>query len=138
MQNENEKIVINAAEGTNEIVIRHGDAAKQLDPKAPLAVNINGTLNAVAEYLAKRINAEQFKQKDCIIIVNREKVSITLVFNERDAYNCGTVIGKLQIAPDFKTLHINDGLTLYCWQKWFEEYDFSKPLAIIHFTKFRY
>lgn len=109
MQNENEKIVINAAEGTNEIVIRHGDAAKQLDPKAPLAVNISGTLNAVAEYLAKRINAEQFKQKDCIIFVNRENVSIKLVFNERDAYNCGMVIGKLQIAPDFKTLHINDG-----------------------------
>ena len=109
MQNENEKVVINAAEGTNEIVIRHGDAAKQLDPKAPLAVNINGTLYAVAEYLAKRINAEQFKQKDCIIFVNRENVSIKLVFNERDAYNCGMVIGNLQIAPDFKILHINDG-----------------------------
>ena len=35
-------------------------------------------------------------------------------------------------------LAMNDGLTLYCWQKWFEDYDFSKPLAIIHFTKFRY
>ena len=32
----------------------------------------------------------------------------------------------------------NDGLTLRDWESWFEGYDFSKPLAIIHFTKFRY
>ena len=32
----------------------------------------------------------------------------------------------------------NDGLELGCWVNWFEKYDISKPLAIIHFTKFRY
>ncbi len=35
-------------------------------------------------------------------------------------------------------LAMNDGLTLYCWQKWFEDYDFSKPLAIIWFNHHRY
>lgn len=32
----------------------------------------------------------------------------------------------------------NDGLTLEDWLYWFRNYDLSKPLAIIHFTKFRY
>lgn len=32
----------------------------------------------------------------------------------------------------------NDGLTLRDWEAWFKDYDKTKPLAIIHFTKFRY
>lgn len=35
-------------------------------------------------------------------------------------------------------LATNDGLSLEDWKKWFKDYDHSKPLAIIHFTKFRY
>lgn len=37
-----------------------------------------------------------------------------------------------------KTLANNDGLSLDDWQAWFAGYDHSKPLAIIHFTNFRY
>ncbi|MBQ7697752.1 MAG: hypothetical protein IJT35_04135 [Paludibacteraceae bacterium] len=32
----------------------------------------------------------------------------------------------------------NDGLSYKDWQDWFRNYDLSKPLAIIHFTNFRY
>lgn len=32
----------------------------------------------------------------------------------------------------------NDGLSLDDWRRWFRNYDLSKPLAIIHFTNFRY
>jgi hypothetical protein len=32
----------------------------------------------------------------------------------------------------------NDGLSLDDWKDWFRHYDHTKPLAIIHFTKFRY
>lgn len=32
----------------------------------------------------------------------------------------------------------NDGLTLRDWCAWFKDYDLSKPLAVIQFTKFRY
>lgn len=32
----------------------------------------------------------------------------------------------------------NDGLSLYEWLNWFGDYDLSQPLAIIHFTSFRY
>ena len=39
---------------------------------------------------------------------------------------------------DIETLAHNDGLTLEDWKAWFKDYDFSKPLAVIHFTPFRY
>lgn len=32
----------------------------------------------------------------------------------------------------------HDGLTLTDWLSWFLKYDHTKPMAIIHFTKFRY
>lgn len=32
----------------------------------------------------------------------------------------------------------NDGLSLDDWREWFKKYDHTKPLAIIHFTSFRY
>lgn len=32
----------------------------------------------------------------------------------------------------------NDGLSLRDWKDWFKGYDKSKPMAIIHFTPFRY
>ena len=36
------------------------------------------------------------------------------------------------------TIAANDGLSLDDWSNWFKSYDLSKPLAIIHFTNFRY
>lgn len=37
-----------------------------------------------------------------------------------------------------RELSKNDGLSLEDFEEWFKKYDFSKPLAIIHFTAFRY
>lgn len=39
---------------------------------------------------------------------------------------------------DIIQLAHNDGLTFDNWADWFKHYDLSKPLAIIHFTPFRY
>lgn len=39
---------------------------------------------------------------------------------------------------DRETLANNDGLSKEDWQEWFRGYDLSKPMAVIHFTKFRY
>lgn len=39
---------------------------------------------------------------------------------------------------DWQELATNDGLSLEDWKEWFKNYDLSKPLAIIHFTNFRY
>lgn len=35
-------------------------------------------------------------------------------------------------------LSLRGGLTLDDWREWFKGYDLSKPMAIVHFTKFRY
>lgn len=40
--------------------------------------------------------------------------------------------------PSLRVLAHNDGLSLKDWESWFKGYDISKPMAIIHFTKFRY
>ena len=32
----------------------------------------------------------------------------------------------------------NDGLSFEDWESWFKGYDLTQPMAIIHFTKFRY
>lgn len=45
------------------------------------------------------------------------------------------VDGRLVDLMDFAH---NDGLSFSDWHHWFRGYDLSKPLAIIHFTKFRY
>lgn len=39
---------------------------------------------------------------------------------------------------DVESLANNDGLSLSDWLEWFKDYDISKPLAIIHFSSFRY
>ena len=43
-----------------------------------------------------------------------------------------------QISDLLPTLAANDGLSVDDWLAWFAGYDHSKPLAIIHFTNFRY
>ncbi len=35
-------------------------------------------------------------------------------------------------------LAMNDGLSFEDWENWFKNYDLTQPMAIIHFTKFRY
>lgn len=39
---------------------------------------------------------------------------------------------------DWQELAANDGLSLSDWREWFKDCDLSQPLAIIHFTPFRY
>ena len=98
---------INLAPGMNEIIIREGAAPTVLDPKAPVKMNINGTVNAPFEYLSNRIDC--INQKDCHIIVNREKITIELVVNEADEYTRGTIAGTLQYHPKFEEFGINTG-----------------------------
>ena len=40
--------------------------------------------------------------------------------------------------PSLRVLANNDGLSLEDWNDWFSGYDCSKPMAIIHFTNYRY
>lgn len=40
--------------------------------------------------------------------------------------------------PELKELAANDGLSVDDWKEWFRGYDFSQPMAVIQFGKFRY
>ena len=104
-----EKISINLAPGMEraEVFLREGQAPKLLEPKAPIKTDINGVIGCVAEYLAKRNGTGQFDQKDCHILVNRDKVEITLIINEADEYRRGKIVGKLSYNPKFLEFEIN-------------------------------
>lgn len=108
---DNEKLQINLAPGMSkaELVIREGAAAKELEPKAPVKTNLKGVIGAVVEYLKKRINTGQFEQKDCLVLVNRESIEITLITNEADEYRRGEITGKLSYNPKFIEFGINGG-----------------------------
>lgn len=108
---QNEKFQVNLAPNMAkaELVIREGAAPKELEPKAPVKTDLSGVIGAVVEYLAKRINTGQFEQKNCHILVNRDKVEITLITNEMDEYTRGKVVGKLAYNPKFVEFGINSG-----------------------------
>ncbi len=108
---DNEKLQINLAPGQSaaEITIREGVAPKMLDPKAPVKINLDGTIGAPLEFLTKRLEAEQFKQKNCHIIVNRENITLELVINEMCEYTRGTIKGTLKFNPKFLEFGINVG-----------------------------
>lgn len=48
---------INLAPGMNEIIIREGAAPKVLDPKAPVKMNINGTIGDRTDNFAQVVNS---------------------------------------------------------------------------------
>lgn len=108
---ETEKLQINLGANVTkaEVILREGQAVKELEPKAPLKTNIQGVIGTPLEYLTKRVNTGQFTQERSHIIVNRENITITLKINEEDAYSEGVIKGALELHPKFKEFGINDG-----------------------------
>ena len=107
---DNEKMTFNLAPGCEnvEITLRDAPAAKVLDEKAPVKIDISGTIGAVAEWLKKRVEACQFSQKNCHILVDRDKAEITLITNESDEYKRGIIKASLKFNPEFLAFGIND------------------------------
>ncbi|MDR1454940.1 MAG: hypothetical protein LBJ01_04750 [Tannerella sp.] len=105
------KFAINFPEGSNftEVVIREGDALRQLDPKAPIKTRLSGVIGTPVEYLKKRVQTDQFTQQRSFLTVNREEILLSLVINEDDEYTRGQVDGKLEFHPKFVEFGINIG-----------------------------
>lgn len=107
---DSQKYQINMAPGVDEATVRVielGEDNYVLPTLEPLRVVLNGTIDAVHEYLTKRLDAGQFEQKNCHILVNREKLSITLITNETDERNQATVTGSLAYYPKYVQFGIN-------------------------------
>ncbi|MBR1526868.1 MAG: DUF2303 family protein [Prevotella sp.] len=103
--NKEKPIVVNLPEGQNTLTILQGEAPAQLDNLAPLKIDIVGTITAPLNFLDKRVN--DIDQHKAHIIVNRDKLTILLVFAEDDAYAHGSVLGALHFSEIFTKLGIN-------------------------------
>ena len=106
---ENEKLQIVLSEGVTkaEIIIREGQAVKELESKAPVKTNLSGVIGVPVEYLKKRVKTEQFTQERSHLLVNREEIKLSLVINEDNEYEKGEVNGTLEFHPKFTEFGIN-------------------------------
>ena len=109
---DSQKFQINMAPGATEATVRVielNEDKTSLPILEPLAISLNGTIGTVYEYLTKRLGAHQFDQKNCHILVNRDKLSITLVTNETDHRDKATISGSLAFYPKYIQFGINSG-----------------------------
>lgn len=110
MKNENMLITLAPGQEKAEVIFREVAKVNELDVKAPVKLAIVGTLHSVAEFLTRRSDQkDQINQKRCHIIVDREGISIELIFNENDEYNKGTVKGTMLLNAKFEEFGINSG-----------------------------
>jgi len=114
MQNEN--FHLHFAEGVEkaDVIIREVNTVNELPVKPPVKVDIKGVIGAPVAFLEKRItpNWEQFAQRLCHVLVDREKMTIALITNENDAYETGKIVGQLMEHPKFIEFGINSEA---CW-----------------------
>lgn len=87
-----------------EVVLREGKAPVALDPKEPVEVSIDGTIESPLRWLEKRI--ELIKQKSSNIIVNRDKMRICLTIDEKDYYQT-IIAGSLKESKEMTEFGIN-------------------------------
>ena len=107
------KVNVTSENGT--ITILEGLA---LDAKAPIKIDIKGCIDSARLFVEKRKPLNE----SCHVIINREKMNITLILDESDGYKKGSVLGSLEINPDFAAFGINSGKS---WTS-FELSDFIK------------
>ena len=79
-------------------------------------------------YASKQVEIARLTALDGIGIQKLELINV---------YGCNRPIVGIGDA-NFHHLSKYDGLSYQDWANWFKHYDLSQPLAIIHFTSFRY
>lgn len=87
-----------------EVVLREGKAPIALDPKEPLDIRINGTIESPIRWLEKRV--ELINQKGSNILVNRDAMRIVLTVDETNFYHT-EVGGNLEASKEMKDFGIN-------------------------------
>lgn len=73
-------------------------------------------------------------QEEIAMLTNEDGIGIQEL-KMIDLFRPTTINGNRVELPD---LAANDGLSFNDWYDWFKSYDLKQPMAIIHFTKFRY
>lgn len=80
------------------------------------------------------------KQKELARLTREDGIGIQRLSFDKDRDGCVSykffnIDGRY---ADIIKVANNDGLSFDDWREWFKKYDLTKPLAIIHFTSFRY
>lgn len=83
-------------------------------------------------YASPQVELKRFSKEDGVGIQK-------LMFHSNGLWTRSSIDNGDQIEKvSIKKLSENDGLEFVDFLNWFEKYDISQPLAIIHFTSFRY
>jgi len=98
-----EKIEINVTGGVKTLEILEGQA---LPKREQLKLNISGIIDTPVRFLKKRVDT--IEQKQCHVLVDRNKMTIALNLDETNYFK-GSVIGSLEIHPDFEKWEVNTG-----------------------------
>lgn len=81
----------------------------------------------------------QSKQEVIAVLTAADGIGIEKLRFEKGKIIFPTITtDRFNYSQEPKQLANNDGLSFDDWSEWFKDYDLTKPLAVIHFTKFRY
>lgn len=75
------------------------------------------------------------------VLTNEDGIGVEKIIFHKDRDGVAKLDWSLinnKYEPNIKLLAKNDGLLLKDFRAWFKPYDLNEPLAIIHFTNFRY
>lgn len=75
--------------------------------------------------------------KECIKKANGS-IYIPMIMTTKEIIRTSDGSIGIPTNSNLEALAQNDGLSLDDFKEWFKKYDLSKPMAIIHFTQFRY
>lgn len=98
-----DKINVNVTDQHSELIIRHGEA---LPPEKRESVHLKGSIEAPAEFIAKRGAA--INPLNTHVFIDRDKGKIKFVTNEESEFQT-TVVGQLEIDKHFQAFRINNG-----------------------------
>lgn len=76
------------------------------------------------------------KQQEVFNLKNTDGIGIEKILFSDYLFTC--LINDTIHSVSLETIADIDGLCLEDFKEWFKKYDLSKPMAIIHFTHFRY
>ena len=76
------------------------------------------------------------KQKELARLTRLDGIGLQILKFPFGDINKPDIVGGNNPTPT--VLSHNDGLSELDWRDWFSGYDLTQPLAVIHFTKFRY
>ena len=81
------------------------------------------------------------KQVEIVRLTNADEIGIQRLEFDKNKDGCSSmkfynIDGNF--ASTIEQVANNDGLCIIDFKEWFKGYDLSEPMAIIHFTKFRY